>query len=719
LRIEKHRERKYDGTAGGICLSIITETFAVSGLAYEASAETIEKKLCQLDGVHHAEVRLKDKTVRISYDDQKLTPQALISQIEACGYQAFLPEDTAAVSQQQKKAPAHDRTAWLLLGLSIAIVLSGLFIPFGFAVIILMTIGLAIGFIDEDDSRLTDERILVTSAVLAAAVFAIIEAVHNSLAWPFALSAVMILLVYHTAMGLMSRASAKARQMFETTALPARVRLANEHTESIIATSQLHKDDVIILRPGEVSPVDGTVVRGFAHVNEAALSGSEEPVEKTIGSSVYAGSSLLDGNISVRIEEVGSTTAMMKFTSAAEKTSDDHGKASPLTRTGHSLLLYLWAAAAAAFVGWYLPTRSFYLAAMSALAILASGALHAFSYISLSSVNHTSLLAKQNHIVFHSIEALRDIADTDAVYMDQDGIITSSSFIIDELTPVKGISSAHLGYTAYALLSQNTRPMARAIVQYLRKKHISEADLPALSRYSRQGRESFLKDEKGFCGSVRQCEEEGIDLSAFQDLINTVHGEGKRILFFAESRQVIGYAVAHKPLLDHIAERLSVFHEEGIELTLFASGTDAEAAYLQSHLPLDHIHVHTAREEKKKILTEGSAGHGYAVYVSEEGTNGFEGCADCCVLAHAGADIDRTDCDILYASSDLNDLHTAMTLSEQMRTSMEQKQALVIFYHIAMILLCGIVFPMFLNTALPAFIAVFGSLFCLYLSSRS
>lgn len=704
-------------------MAVITETFAVSGVAYEASAETIEKRLCTLSGVRSAEVLLKDKTIRVSYENTILNPKDIIREVEACGYEAFLIEPETEVLPVKPAKQRKDRTALILCILSACIVLSGIFIPIAFVCIIFMTIGLAIGFIDEEDDnvrhRISDERILVTVTVLLAAFFAIIEAVHNDLAWPFALSALVILLVHHGANRILLKAKKSARSMFETASLPSHASLCSGHTESIIASSQLHKDDIIILRPGEVSPVDGTVVRGFAHVNEAALSGLSAPVEKTIGSSIYAGSSILDGNISVQIEEVGSTTAMMKFTAAAEKTADHHDSASPLSSTGHSLLYYLMAAAAAAFAAWFIQSDDFTLAAMVSLSILACGALHVFSYISLSAVTRTALKARDRHILFRSIEALRDLSDTDIIFMEQDGIVTSSSFEVDELTPLNGTDPARLGYAAYALLSGSTKPAARSVIAYLRSSSFTKADFSAFSKYSRQGRLTYLKDEKCFCGSVSQCEEQGIDLSAEQELIHQTRQEGKRILFFAENRKLIGYVILHKPLLENIREKLQQLSDENIELHLFVNGTDSEAAYLENALPFDAVHTHTGREEKRKILSEASSSHTCAVYLSEDGANGFEDVCDCCVLAHAGAALDRTDCDVLYASDDIRDFHEAMNLSAELRTSIEQKQILVILYHIIMILVCGIVFPLLLHTALPAFISVLGALACLYPAARA
>lgn len=725
MQIEKHFRSRYDVTTrGGFCLAVKTATFAVSGLAYEASAETIEKRLCQLAGVAHAEVLLKDKTVRVSYDEDRLSPEAIIQAIEACGYEAWLP-DYRSVSMPDASAglPKKDRTFIVLILLCIAVVLCGLFIPIRFVDIILMTIGLAVGFIDEEDDNLrhkiSDERILVSSAVLTAAVFAILQAVHNNLTWPFALSALVILLVHHIANRILQKANVRARQMFAPSPLPQYANLAGDHTESIIDTAELHKNDVIILRPGEVSPVDGIVIKGFAHMNEKALSGSSQPLEKSLGSSVYAGASVIDGNISIRIKEVGDTTAMMKFTSAARKNSDSHAKASPLSSTGHSLLIYLYIAAAASFIGWYFSTQSFYTAAMVSLSILACGALHAFSYISLSAVNRTSSTASKDHILYRSIEAMRDLADTDALYLEQDDIITSSAYAVDELTPLNSTSRARLGYMAYALLSHSARPAARAILAYLRQEKISSEDINSIRTWSRQGRTTFLKDENGFVGSPSQCDEEGIDLDLYADLIKETHEQGRRIFFFAENHTVIGYAIVHKPLQENIAATLQDLKNDGMELNLFVNGTDFEADHLKALLPLDHLYVHTEREEKKKLLSEGRENHVCSLYVSSEGANGFEGCADYCVLAHAGAALDRTDCDVLYASRDMKDLKTAVDLSARMRTVIEQKQALVIIYHIAMMLFCGLFFPLVFHTAVPAFISVCGALFCLYLAAKS
>lgn len=692
-------------TGGSPLVSLVTRTFSVSALAFEASADTIQKALSACQGIENVRVSLKDKNMRVTYNDDILSPADIIRTVRNCGYDAYLPEEKTEIIPVSRQTHTDKRIPVLLI-LSAAVILCALFHVPSLFILLFLIPGILTArdiFIEPDTAH---RQYILTRTAAAFGIFSsFITLILNEPSWPFVLT---VLLLCLKAVLLEKKPEPKKKSSFLRQAentLPDRVRIYANHKETTAELKTVLPDDILIIRPEETVPVDGRVVKGRAAADSSLLTGADEPTELTPGMMVYAGTKILSGNILVRVIEIGETTALSRYVTAAEKTAGTHEAISPLTKVASALSWYLLAGAAAAFCAWYI-SDGYTPAALTALSILAVSDLTAFDTAANRAADAGINDALDAHILFTGSDAMKKLAAVDAVCMETENILQEEDFRIDALIPLKKENEQLLGYIAYALLADSPSPFARALIQELRKEHINKDDIAFLQGYSRSGRLSFLEDSGCSCGSAEAMEECGIDMTPCRDIIAEARAGGQRILFFRENKEIIGYALAHKPLLKDSGKYIKELMDQGIEVTVFADGTPEEAETIRNTCRPDAVYVRRSREEKKTILMKIRQSHTCTAYLSAGGFLGFEDTADLFLLADAGASPAQKGCDILFARKGLKALVTAVSICENLRNIIEKQQILIILGHIGLMFLIGFIMPYALNINMPPYIAV-------------
>ena len=328
----------------------MTEKFVVTGMTCAACAAHVEKAAHSLDGVDSAAVNLMLGTLVCSYDADKVTPQAIISAVEASGYGAAPADEAKRDIRREQEASARAmgrRLLWSVVCLMPLFYLSmghmmGLPVPafmhrqpltaalvqlvLCVPILILNRAYFTVGF-----SRLfkgaPNMDSLVALGAAAGLVYSLIEmgllAAGQVIGMPdlYFESAGMILTLVTVGKYLEERSKGKT-----TGAITALLALAPDvavvrrsGTEVTVATDQIKAGETVIVRQGGRIPVDGTVVKGSGSVDESALTGESMPVEKTAGSKAVSATVLTSGYLEMTADRVGADTTLSQIIQLMEQ----------------------------------------------------------------------------------------------------------------------------------------------------------------------------------------------------------------------------------------------------------------------------------------------------------------------------------------------------------------------------------------------------------------
>ncbi len=276
--------------------------------------------------------------------------------------------------------------------------------------------------------------------------------------------AFILLLGEHLEEWSLQRAKRSLESLFE--AVPRTARLKTKTGDQEIPVSALKPGDQITVRPGEVVPVDGTVLSGESCVIESALTGEPMPVEKSVGNSVYGGTNNCDGALVISAEKVGKESLIGRI---ATLVHDAQEKQAPIARDcdryAKLVIPAMILLATATLLYWRLaagiPWGDALYRGVTVLIVACPCALVLATPTAV--IAAVSRAARQG-VVFKSGAVIENLARTTALVLDKTGTLTTGNPTVTQVLPALGISAEALLTAAATAECQSEHPVARAIL---------------------------------------------------------------------------------------------------------------------------------------------------------------------------------------------------------------------------------------------------------------
>ena len=551
----------------------MTEKFVVTGMTCAACAAHVEKAAHSLDGVDSAAVNLMLGTLVCSYDADKVTPQAIISAVEASGYGAAPADEAKRDIRREQEASARAmgrRLLWSVVCLVPLFYLSmghmmGLPVPafmhrqpltaalvqlvLCVPILILNRAYFTVGF-----SRLfkgaPNMDSLVALGAAAGLVYSLIEmgllAAGQVIGMPdlYFESAGMILTLVTVGKYLEERSKGKT-----TGAITALLALAPDvavvrrsGTEVTVATDQIKAGETVIVRQGGRIPVDGTVVKGNGSVDESALTGESMPVEKTAGSKAVSATVLTSGYLEMTADRVGADTTLSQIIQLMEQAASTKAPISRLADKISAVFVpavisiavaaaLLWAAAGGMGVRFCLSIG---------IAVLVISCPCALGLATPVAITVATGKAAEKGILIKSAASLELMGRVNTVVLDKTGTVTEGKPRVTDVLCAANVTEEELLCAAASLEKPSGHPLADAIVQEAERRSIPLCAVSDFAAVAGGGVQAVQDGKTLYAGNDRYMESIGADTAALRDAAARLAAQGKTPLYFAEDRQLLG-----------------------------------------------------------------------------------------------------------------------------------------------------------------------------------
>lgn len=707
-------------------MALITKVFSIANISIQASADTVEKRIRGLNGVRSVSVILSSNTMNVEFDPDILDEKLIIQTVRSCGYEAYTKE----IPAQSDEAETDEETVLfsrelLLSAVCVPALFILYFVPHSFWIALLISLAagaLNFSLIRESVKELFGQlrpgaaliRLSAYLITLIAGVVYGLSGQKDGVMFLFSSCAILFFSAFEKRLIEISRFQASKPVSEIRGSLPKTASVYQDRHETIAKADEIQENQIIMVRPGDVIAADGRVVRGFATMNESALTGNETPVEKSEGSYVYANSTCLSGSVEVRAERTGSATAMMRLASLAEKTAYDNSFQSPFKSFSRYLMVYILIAAFIAGGGWLFSGKNPVFALNVLIGVLCSASLRTLALSSENEVMSAAGEAMSNHVIFRSVEALEMAGKTDYAVIEQSGALCETDLSVTDFICAEGMSRGRLEYIAYALESRNDRPFARAITRYLRSQRMDATDLNEFTQLSRKGRHALQSLSSYKALSFEEILEQNISHAEWEDTILSLINEGKRVLIFTENERIIGVIAAIRPLIPGVPEAVTALEDSGVEVYVLADGSEEEAAVLTEKLGIENILVHYAKDDTERLLAKLDQPDTLTAYISRNPENTSQEDVDISVAIGTGAEPDTPEAGILLTRNRLSDFLYAFNLSKLLNERIARKQMSILIYHAIAVLLFGFIMPAMFTFPLPPVFALLCACGALY-----
>ena len=706
----------------------MTEKFVVTGMTCAACAAHVEKAANSLDGVDSAAVNLMLGTLVCSYDADKVTPQAIISAVEASGYGAAPADEAKRDIRREQEASARAmgrRLLWSVVCLVPLFYLSmghmmGLPVPafmhrqplaaalvqlvLCVPILILNRAYFTVGF-----SRLfkgaPNMDSLVALGAAAGLVYSLIEmgllAAGQVTGMPdlYFESAGMILTLVTVGKYLEERSKGKT-----TGAITALLALAPDvavvrrsGTEVTVATDQIKAGETVIVRQGGRIPVDGTVVKGSGSVDESALTGESMPVEKTAGSKAVSATVLTSGYLEMTADRVGADTTLSQIIQLMEQAASTKAPISRLADKISAVFVpavisiavaaaLLWAAAGGMGVRFCLSIG---------IAVLVISCPCALGLATPVAITVATGKAAEKGILIKSAASLELMGRVNTVVLDKTGTVTEGKPRVTDVLCAANVTEEELLCAAASLEKPSGHPLADAIVQEAERRSIPLCAVSDFAAVAGGGVQAVQDGKTLYAGNDRYMESIGADTAALRAAAEMLAAAGKTPLYFAEDRQLLGVVAVADVVKPDSAAAIAALRRSGCEVVLLTGDNQRTAEAIARQVGVDRVIAQVLPQDKARCI-EDLQKAGRLVAMVGDGVNDAPALvtADVGLAIGAGTDVAIESADVVLMRSSLMDIVDAAALSRATLRNIRQNLFWAFFYNsIGIPVAAGVLYP--------------------------
>ena len=468
--------------------------------------------------------------------------------------------------------------------------------------------------------------------------------------------------------------------------------LCNDGQEMLVPTTKIQTGDLVRVHMGNMVPFDGTVAEGEAMVNQASLTGESEPVRKYIESTVYAGTVVEEGELTIRVKETNGSSKFDKIVTMIEESEKlKSGLESKAEHLADRLVPYTLLGTGIT----YLLTRNM-TKAISVLMVDFSCALKLAMPISvLSAIREAS----NYHVTVKGGRYLEAMAEADTIVFDKTGTLTKAQPTVKQVVAFNGMSENELLRIAACLEEHFPHSMAKAVVQAAIDRHLVHEELHSKVEYIvAHGISSKINDKKVVIGSYHFVfeDEKCAVPDGMMEEFDKLPSECSH-LFMAIDHELAAVICIEDPLREEAAAVVRKLKETGISKVVMMTGdSDRTAKAIAARVGVDEYYSEVLPEDKASFVEEEKKA-GRKVIMIGDGINDSPAlsAADIGIAISDGAEIAREIADITVGADSLNELVTLKLISDGLMKRIHKNYRFIVGFNTGLIVLgvAGILQP--------------------------
>ena len=463
-----------------------------------------------------------------------------------------------------------------------------------------------------------------------------------------------------------------------------KVWVRSQGTEVLVPLTKVRSGDEVVVRSGNMIPLDGTVLEGEAMVNQAALTGEAMPVRKAEGSTLYAGTVVEEGECIFIAKAEGGSNRYDKIVAMIEESE----KLKSSTENRALVLadkLVPWCLGATVVT--YLLTRNA-TRAISCLMVDFSCALKLSMPLAVLSAMRE---CGSYHITVKGGKYLEALSQADTIVFDKTGTLTRATPQVVEVVPFSGCNEREVLQLAACLEEHFPHSMANAVVRAAKERGISHEEMHSEVEYivahgiaSRVGGQRVVIGSHHFVFEDEKCTIPTAEQQKF-DALKPAYSH----LYMAASGQLVGVICISDPLRPEAAAVLNGLRALGIRNTVMMTGdSERTAAAIAKQVGVDRFFAEVLPEDKANFVQQAKA-EGHTVVMIGDGINDSPAlsAADVGIAINSGAAIAREIADVTIKADSLEELVALKAIANSLQKRVHANYRFVLTFNSALIAL--------------------------------
>lgn len=710
------------------------EQFDVQGMTCAACQANVTKAVSKLDGVDSCEVYLLSNSMKVEYDDEKVDASMISQAVSDAGYSANIKGESVpkASDSYQKESDESFGRLMISIGLLIPLMIVAMGPMVGLPILsgssnamisaltqVLLSLAILIcekhffvhGF-KALYKKAPNMDSLVAIGSTAAFVYGLygvyrmaygfgyghMDVVHHSMHSLYFESAAMIVTLVSVGKYLEARSKAKTSDALSKLMdlAPKSATVLRGGKEIVVPIEQVVLKDVIVIRPGQRIPVDGTVIAGHGYVDQSAITGESIPVEKGIGDVVLSATSNQNGSFQFEATSVGNDTTLSKIIALVEEAGNSKAPIARLADrvSGVFVPIVIGIAIVTAIV-WIALGQSFEFALSAAISVLVISCPCALGLATPVAIMVGTGKAASLGILIKSAASLETLHATDTIVLDKTGTITEGKPSVQDVISTSDLSNNELLALAASMEVGSEHPLGQAIVEKAKEMNLDLFDVSSFMAATGKGIEAVISDTKYFAGNVKYMESLGIDVDRV--IIDSLSAQGKTPMVFATKDQALGVIAVADTIRDTSIQAIRLLKDQGLHVIMLTGDNHTTAKAIGQRVGVDEVISDVLPTDKEQVISRLQS-EGKKVVMVGDGINDAPALvrADVGIAIGKGTDIAIDSADVVLMKNSLIDVSTAIDLSRSVIRNIKMNLFWAFFYNACGIpLAAGVFYPFF------------------------
>ena len=711
----------------------------ITGMHCASCVARIEGALRQVPGVRMASVNLATEKAVVELDPAEAKVEALVCAVEEAGYGAALSVPKRAgradAEARERKRQAEDRflrrDLWLALVLGIPVALiSMLMVPLPYVNQMLLVLTLPVwayagrrfhwGALRQARHFSANMDTLVSLGTTAAFVWSVAALLAGKSDPVYFDSAAVIVMLILVGKVLENRAKRRASAAIQALMdlQPPTARVQRDGTILELPVAEVRVGDVVVVRPGEKIPVDGTVLEGTTGVNESLLTGESLPVEKQPGSEVIGGTINGTGAIRYRATRVGGDTTLAEIVRIVEAAQ---GSKAPMQRladqvAGVFVPIVMGIAVVTFGLHWWL-AHNLAAAVINAVAVLVIACPCAMGLATPTAIMVGTGKGAEEGVLIRGGDSLEKVRHLKTVIFDKTGTLTCGQPEVVDIVPLAGANPTELLAVAAAVEQSSEHPLGEAIVRAATQRQVAPPQgLSDFAYTPGRGVRARLAQEAVLLGNRRLMEESGVLLGEAEQALAALESEGKTTVLVARGNRLVGVLGIADPAKAEAAHVVEALHELGLRVMMLTGDTRPTAEAIARAVGIDEVIAEVLPQEKLEAIARLQK-RGQVVAMVGDGVNDAPALAqaDLGIALGSGSAVALESADIALPGDDLRGVVRAIQLSRRTVRIIKQNLFWAFIYNVVAIPVAALGW---LNPMIAAAAMAFSSVFVVMNSLR-
>ena len=717
------------------------KTFKVAGMTCSACQAHVEKALKSVNGVKNASVNLLKNTAVIEYDEKICQESTLLDAVKKAGY-ALLPLTGENTKQKDKdlqkliasivlllvlmyfsmgnmmwgfpapsifdhaKSPVGFALLQLILTLPVLVIYRRFFIS-GYKKLFnkapnmdtLIAIGatasmlyglFALGMIIYGQVILNN-GLAINDLTLTAKGEEIIKSYCHNLYFESASMILTLVSLGKYLEGLSKKKTTRAiEQLMKLSPETANVLVENKIVNLPIAEVKIK--DVIIVKKGEVIPVDGKILKGTGAVNQANVTGESMPIAKTVNDEVYCSTILESGYLEIEALKVGNDTTIAKVAKLVDEASNSKAPISRLADKISGIFVpIILAIAVVTFIANLIASNSLELSLNFAISVVVIACPCALGLATPVAIMVGTGKGAQKGILIKNAEILENAHKITTVVFDKTGTLTVGAPTVTDFVTFN--NNEDILSAIYSIESMSEHPLAKSICEYAKNKGATLLTVEGFTAVDGMGLKGFIKSNEYLIGNIKNTPHK--ENKQIEERYVKLANEGKTPLVIAVNGVIEALIALKDTVKPQAKDTVKELLKRNINVVMLTGDNKATASVIANELGITQVISEVLPADKQRIIKELKANdEKQFIAMVGDGVNDAPALtqADLGIAMGSGSEIATESGDIVLLGNSLSGIINALDLSKRVLRTIKLGLFWAFFYNLICVVIASGIF---------------------------